>query len=166
MAGELTPKQAIFIAEFLVDGNGTRAAQAAGVPETSAAVTASRWLKNKKIAAVLAERRARRTAKLEEYAEIVDRQLLNASVLDVGRLYDDNGKPLPIHLLPEDVRRAINSVEDETRGDTRVQRVKIVDKLKAIELLGKRAGLFTDKMEHSGRLTLEDLVTGGKAEAA
>lgn len=156
----MTPRQAMFVAEYLVDLNGTRAAIAVGVPQTSAAVTASRWLKNNKIAAAIAERQARRVIKLEEYAELIDRQLATASVLDVGRLYDEQGQLIPIHLLPEDVRRAINSVEDETQGLKRVQRVKIIDKLRAMELLGKRAGLFTERVEHSGKMTLEQLVCG------
>lgn len=160
----MTPKQAMFVAEYLIDGNATRAAIAAGFSEASAAVTGARLLKQGKVAAAIAARHARRVLKLEEYADLIDQQLVNASLLDVGRLYDAEGKPIPIHLLDEDVRRAIASVEDETQqGGKRVQRVKIVDKLRAMELLGKRAGLFTDVHEHKGHLTLEQLVCGEPA---
>ena len=160
----LTPKQGIFIAEYLVDFNGTRAAVAAGVPEKSAAGTAARWLKNAAIARAIAERRARRVQKLEEAADLIDQQLANAIMLDAGRFYDEAGKLIPIRLLPEDVRRLIHSVEDERRGNTRVQRFKTIDKARAIELYGKRAGLFTERVDHGGRLTLEQLVCGAPAD--
>lgn len=140
--GKLTPKKAVFIEEVLVDGNGTRAAIASGVPERSAAVTASRWLKDSRVASILAERRARRVEKLEEVAGRLDRDLMSFARADVGRLYDAEGNLIPVHLLPEDIRRAINAVEDETRGGKRLQRVKMVDKLRAAEILYKRLGLF------------------------
>lgn len=37
-------------------------------------------------------------------------------------------------------------------GDGVEREVKMHDKLKALELLGKRLGLFTDKVEHSGSI--------------
>jgi phage terminase small subunit len=159
MTGKLTPKQAIFIAEYLVDGNGTRAAVAAGVPETSASVTASRWLKMRSISAVIAERRARRVHLLGEEAERLDRELANVVFADIGRFYDAEGKRIPVHLLDEDLRRAINSVTDEKRDGKYVQHVKLADKIRAIELLYKRKGLMAaEKVNH--RFSLEDLVTG------
>ena len=115
MSAKLTPKQAIFIAEYLIDGNGTRAAVAAGVPEKSAHTTASRWLKNPNIAEVLAERHARRTAKLEVTAERVLRELARLAYFDVGDLYDAQGERIPVYRLDPDTRAAITAVEDETR---------------------------------------------------
>ena len=159
---KLTPKQALFIAEYRVDGNATRAAIAAGYAAASAEVTGSKLLKNRTIALAIQQQRARRILKLEEYAELIDQQLANASVLDVGRLYDADGKPIPIHLLDEDVRRVINAVDDveeETQEGKkrRVQRVKLMDKLRSMELLGKRAGLFIDRSEVDARVTDDSL---------
>jgi phage terminase small subunit len=140
----MTPKQALFIAEYQLDLNATRAAIAAGVPEKSAAVTGSRWLRNPKIAAAIAQRQAQRTAKVGIAAEELDRELARVAFSDAGRLYDVGGKRLPVHLLDEDTRRAIAAVEDETRGGgKRIQRVKLADKLRAIELLYKRSGLLS-----------------------
>ena len=39
MSSKMTPKQAIFVAEYLIDGNATRAAVAAGFEARSARVT-------------------------------------------------------------------------------------------------------------------------------
>ena len=47
----LTPKQAKFVREYLIDGNGTRAAIRAGYSEHSADVTGCKLLRNAKVAA-------------------------------------------------------------------------------------------------------------------
>jgi phage terminase small subunit len=159
---KLTPKQAMFIAEYLIDGNGTRAALAAGVAEKSATVTASRWLKNKTIAAVIAERQAKRTAKLEITAESVLQELAKLAFHDPGKLYGKDGKLLPVYELDDMTRAAVASLEVEektTRGSRAVtKKIKLADKGQNLERLGRYLKLFTDRTEHTGRLTLEDLV--------
>ena len=49
----LSQKQQSFVAEYLVDGNATRAAQAAGYSERTADSQGSRLLKNVKVAAAI-----------------------------------------------------------------------------------------------------------------
>lgn len=178
-----TPKQAIFIAEYLVDGNGTRAALAAGVAEKSATVTASRWLKLARIAAVIAERQAQRAAKLEISADRVLQELAKLAYYDPGRLFDENGRMKPVHLLDDVTRAAVSQLEVEetetTEGvnETRVvirsktKKVKMADKGQNLERLGRHLKLFTDRLDLTGRLTLEDLVSSderdsGASEAA
>ena len=51
----LTPKEQRFVDEHLVDGNGTRAATAAGYSEKTAASTASRLLRKANIKAAIAK---------------------------------------------------------------------------------------------------------------
>jgi phage terminase small subunit len=170
MNGELTVKQAMFVAEFLLDGNATRAAIAAGVPEASASVTSSRWLRNRKVAAIIGERQAKRTAKLEITAETVLQELAKLAFHDPGKLYDAEGRLKPVHQLDDTTRAAVASVEVEekqTRGARSVtKKVKLADKGQNLERLGRYLKLFTDRLEHGGRLTLEQLVCGddGKAE--
>lgn len=56
-ADGLTPKQRAFVAAYLdTQGNGTASAIAAGVSETCAHVSASRWLRDPHVIAVLRER--------------------------------------------------------------------------------------------------------------
>ncbi len=171
MAGKLTPKKAIFIAEYSLHGNGTHAAVKAGVPEASAHVTASRWLKDPKIAAAIDEQRERLAAKLELTSERVLREVMRMAYYDPAKLYDENGERIPIHLLDEDTRRAVMSVEDETSTvngkAVRTQRVKMADKKGNNELLGKYLKMWTENVNHSGHVTLEQLVSGaGAAEDA
>jgi phage terminase small subunit len=146
---KLTPKHGLFIAEYLVDFNSTRAALAVGVPARSASVTGSRWLKMPAVQAAIAQRQAMRVVPLEKEAAELDRELMRVALADVGRLFDENGVLLPIHQLDEDTRRAISMVEDETTEGacfvtTRKRRIKMGDKLRALELSLKRRGLLGD----------------------
>lgn len=168
MSEKLTPKQAIFLAEYLVDGNGTRAAIAAGVPEKSAAVTASRWLKNRRIAALLTERHARRTTKLEITAERVLDELAKLAFYDPGKLFDAHGNLLAVPAMDDVTRAVIVALDVETK-DSRgarsiTKKVKLADKGLNLERLGRYLKLFTDRVEHDGRVTLEQLVCGEAKE--
>ena len=45
-----------------------------------------------------------------------------------------------------------------------IKKIKFWDKPRALELLGKNQKLFTEKVEHSGSVTLEQLVAGSHEE--
>jgi phage terminase small subunit len=170
---KLTPKQARFFDEYLIDGNATRAAIAAGVPLKSASVQGSRWLKNEVIAAAIAERQAQRAAKLGATADQVISELAKLAFYDVRHLFDDKGNLKPITQLDDISAAAIAGIdvaEEKRDKDTGVlsytKKVKLADKRGALELLGKWHKLWTDKTEHSGKLTLEQLICGDTEEAA
>jgi phage terminase small subunit len=167
MSGKMTPKQAIFVAEYLIDGNATRAATAAGFAAASAHVTGARLLKNTKVAAAIAEGHARRAEKLEITAERVLQELAKLAYFDPGKLYDEEGNRIPVARLDDITRAAVAAVEDETtdgpgRVRTVAQKLKLADKGQNLERLGRYLKLFTDRIEHEGRLTLEQLVCEGK----
>jgi phage terminase small subunit len=167
---KLTPKQAIFIAEYLVDGNATRAAIAAGFAVSSADVTGARLLKNSKVAKALAFRHARRVDKLEITAERVLGELAKLAFFDPGKLFDESGHLLPIAEMDDVTRVAVAGLDVELReggssagvglGVSRVSKVKLADKGQNLERLGRYLKLFTDRVEHDGKLTLEQLVCG------
>jgi phage terminase small subunit len=147
MSGKMTPKQAIFAAEYLIDGNGTRAAIAAGFEAASAHVQSARLLRNAKVAAAIQAGQARLAEKLELSAMRVLQELMKLAYFDAGKLYDDNGERIPVHRLDPHTRAAIVAVEDESHEGaafvtTRVQRVKMADKGQNLERLGKHLKLF------------------------
>lgn len=161
---KVTPKQAIFIAEYLVDGNATRAAIAAGFSARSADVTGAKLLKNAKVAKALSLRHARRVDKLEITAERVLGELAKLAFYDPGKLFDENGHLLPITEMDDVTRAAVAALDVETRnglsGRTTVCKLKLADKGQNLERLGRYLKLFTDRVEHGGRVTLEQLVCG------
>jgi hypothetical protein len=85
------------------------------------------------------------------------RELARIAFSDLRVLFDRNGNLLPVSDWPEEMAPAIKKIEIVKRnldvGDglmDEVHKVETWDKLKALELIGKNLGLFTEKIEHSG----------------
>lgn len=163
----LTPKQNAFIGEYLKDLNGTQAAIRAGYSAHTAESQAARLLGNVKVRTVLDEALKRRAARTEVKADDILRELARVALTDIGQAFDDEGRLRPLKDIPEDVRRAIAGIEVEELYEWenkervnigRVRKVKFWDKTRGLELLGKHFKLYTEKIEHSGSLTLEQLV--------
>lgn len=94
--------------------------------------------------------------------DLVITELRRLVDVDIKDLYDKKGNLLALSKMPIDVRRAIHSLEtDETRRGVKGRKVKLYSKEKVIEMLGRYRKLFTDKVEHAGKFTLEDLVGPG-----
>lgn len=166
--GALNDQHELFCLEYLKDLNGTKAAERAGYSAKSAAQQASRLLTNAKITDRITALKAQQFETVQVDANVILRELLRLATVDLGGAYDDEGKLLPIKKMPEDVRRAIAGIEvfeeyegsgkdREYIGDT--VKVKIFDKNRSLELLGKHLKLFTDRVE-LGQETLEALITG------
>lgn len=152
----LTPKQAQFAREYLVDLNATQAATRAGFSKKTAYSAGQRLLKNVGVAALISAGQAKRAAKLEVKSDDVLRELQTFGHLDPALLFDENGAFLPLSKMPEHVRRAISSIEVEElfadKGVNRIligylKKVKFWDKPKGLELLGKHISLFGESAD-------------------
>jgi phage terminase small subunit len=174
----MTPKQAIFYGEYIKDGNATRAAIAAGASEKNAHVAGARLLKNPAVAEAVAAWQARQVTKLEITAERVLSELVKLATYDPGNLYDKDGNQIPVHKLDDVTRAAVAGVDIDTIETVKIgpgsesattirtitRKMKLADKGANLERLGRYFKLFTDNLNHSGKLTLEELVTGASAD--
>lgn len=155
--------------EYLKDMNGTRAAIAAGYSPNGAEVTASKLLRNSKVSEQIDKKLGKKLDKLEISSDRILNELAKVAFLDPRKFYDEHGNLKPVTELDDESAAGLASLEvyEEYagRGEDReaigqTKKVKYADKIRALELLGKYRKLFTDKVEHSGKLTLEDLVCG------
>jgi len=164
----LTPKQSRFVAEYLGDLNACQAAIRAGYSARTAQKIGSENLSKPEVKRAIDEALARRAARVEVKADDVLRELLRLAGTDIGRAFDAQGRLLPLAQMPEDVRRAIASVEvlESDEGPGVVRKVKFWDKPRALELLGKHLRLFVDKVEHSASEDLAALLVQARARAA
>jgi phage terminase small subunit len=167
-AGDLPPKHRRFVIEYLVDQNGKRAAIRSGYSPLSAESTASVILSDPKVRAAVdaaLEQRAQ-----EAGASVAEVMLLLTRIAkaDLRRVVDEYGRTLPLHEIPEDLAAAISSIEVEElfgtvesvgpRGGTKKERVqfgyttkvKLWDKNKAAELLGKHLRMWKDSLALTG----------------
>jgi phage terminase small subunit len=84
-------------------------------------------------------------------------ELKRLAFCDPRELFDSAGNLRPITLLPADVgcSIALLDVARAREGSDTVVRVRLWDKLRALELLGKHLSLFVGKVEHAGGITVQ-----------
>lgn len=142
---ELTPKQERFVQEYLIDSNATQAAIRAGYSPKTAAEQSSRLLTKANIAASIQKGRAKIAAMLDFTAADVLRELAKigfANMEDYTRLTEDGYMVLDASNLTRDQKAAISEISYDASGRPRI---KLADKLSALEKLGKHLGMFTDR---------------------
>ncbi len=145
----LTPKQELFAREYLIDLNATQAAIRAGYSRKTAAQMGAENLIKPVIAAAIAVKARERLAKADLTAERVLEEIRRLAFSDIGDLLDNDGTPKPLSALSPEQSAAISSYEvvlkNAEAGDghtDRVLKVRMWDKLKALELLCRHLRLF------------------------
>lgn len=138
----LTDKQKRFVAEYLVDLNATAAAKRAGYSEKTAYSMGQRLLKHVEIRALIQKRREKLQSELEITQEAVLQELAAvafANGTDFAQITRTGMVRLtPTEALPEHKRKAVASIKEGQYGTE----IKMHDKVRALELLGKHLGLF------------------------
>lgn len=167
----MTNKQKIFVEEYLIDLNATRAYKAVYKNVKSddvAAQAGSRLLRNVKVEEYLNQRmkaREKRTkitqdkvlnelaqiafANGSDFAKVVEKPLLD----NAGQPITDPSTNEPIYYktveleltdkIPEEKKKAIAGIKMGKNGIE----VSTCDKVRALELLGRHLGMFKDKVE-------------------
>lgn len=164
---KLTTKQQMFVKEYLIDLNATQAAIRAGYSVKTAGKIGQENLIKPEIKAAIQEAMDKRANKLEITAERVLQEIARLAFYDPRKFFDEDGRIKPISELDDDTAMALGGIEtlhkivgDEKDGMAVITKIKLVDKGQNLERLGRHLKLFTDKVEHSGTLTLEQIVAG------
>ena len=186
----LTDKQKRFCDEYLCDMNATQAAIRAGYSPKTAEQTASRLLRNVKVQEYIAKRQKELSRSTEitqervikelaliafsnnaDYSRVVEKKMqteVDGVLVDV---LDEDGKPIMYRTvepvltdeLTEEQKRALAVIKKGRDG----LEVKSFDKVRALELLGKHLGIFTEKIEanvnDTTRSELAELLSQRKA---
>lgn len=153
----LTEKQKVFADEYLVDLNATRAyllAYPRVKKDEVAKAAASRLLTNVNVAAYVEERMQDRQKRTEITQDRVLEELAAiafARATDYAEVRHERVIIKDTADLTEDQIKAIAGIKEGKFGIE----VKLNDKEKALELLGKHLGMFKDKLELSGGLDSE-----------
>lgn len=145
----LTLKQSLFVSEYMKDRNATQAAIRAGYNPKSADRMGWSLLKNPKVQEAISER----VEAAENRSQVtVDRVLLELSRIafaDTTKVaYIEGGrlKVADTKDLDTDTRLAISEISQST-GNTVTTKVKLHDKIRALELIGRHLAMFKDKLD-------------------
>lgn len=154
----LTPKQAQFVREYLIDLNATQAAIRAGYSKKTANEQAARLLAKASIKVAIAEATQKRAEETGINAAWVLKRLAAEAEADVADLYDEKGDLLPVKEWPKIWRQGlvagldveVLAVEGIEIG--RIKKIRLSDRIKRIELIGKHVNVqaFKDQIEVGG----------------
>ena len=178
---KLNAKQKRFCDEYLIDLNATQAAIRAGYKKETAYSQGQRLLKHVEVQKQIAENKKKLAARVEvtqervieelsyiafskttDYANVVEKPLKDE---EGNQLYDSNGDPVMFRTvepvltenLTEEQKRAIAVIKKGRDGFE----IKPYDKQRALELIGKHLGMFSDTVELKGNVNnpMEGLTT-------
>lgn len=149
----LTNKQKRFIEEYLIDLNATQAAIRAGYsPDTAKDIGCENLAKpniKNEIDKAIAER-SRRTGINQDR---VLREIAKIAFVNPSDVINFNQATVKENASDDDLA-VISGVKIKSiptdDGNIQEREVKLYDKLKALDMLGKHLGMFTDKVELKG----------------
>jgi phage terminase small subunit len=159
----LTPKQQLFVDEYLIDLNATAAYKRAGYKaknDNVAAVESAKLLRNPKIEEKVKEAMSEREKRTNITQDRVLQELARIAFFDARKLFDKEGKPIPINQLDDDTAAALAGLdvmeEYVGSGEDRVfvgytKKYKVADKNTAITNAMRHLGMLKDKVEHTGK---------------
>ena len=167
----------IFAREYVKDLNGTRAAIAAGYGEKGAHVRASQLLRNRKVQGLLAKLTKKHADKLDLSAEKVLSELSRmgfSNFLDYVNITEEGDAFVDLSGLTQEQAAAIQEVtvneyvEGKGKHARKVKRtkLKLVDKIRSLELLGKHLKLFTERIEVGGIEGLAEQIAAARKRRA
>jgi phage terminase small subunit len=173
MANKFTDKMLAFVYEYPKDFNGTKAAIRAGYSENGANRAASRLLSNVDIQEKIDEEFAKRSLRLDEILFRLTEQA-TASIGDFVFVNPDGDRiafdPDVIKEMGHLVKRikASTTVRYTEKGDqleyTSLD-LTLYDGQKALELLSKHRGMATERIEHTGDVTIR-IIRDGDSNAS
>lgn len=171
-AAALTPKLKRFCEEYCIDLNGMNAAIRAGYKEKSACEQASDILTRPKVkayVALLLKARSQRTditadrvlkelaaiafANIDDFVKVVEEEETEMIPDEDGELKPVKRTYRTVHVYPTDTvdKAKIPAISSIKQGKSGIE-LKIHDKEKALELLGRHLGMWNDKLQ----LTADD----------
>lgn len=160
---KLTPKQKRFVAEYLVDLNATQAAGRAGYKDPN---IGRQLITKNNVAEAIRKAMADREERTGVTQDWVVQELYKIAHADRGGIAKVVGGVRVVLTdtddLDDEQRAALVGVEETKFGI----KVTTCDKLKALELLGRHLGMFTDKVEQTGETTLRLELGAGLEEMA
>lgn len=166
---KLTAKQEMFVQEYLIDLNATQAAIRAGYSTKTATEQGSRLLTNVKVRTRVDEAIAKRSRRMGVCQERIINELAKIAFVNPADVVNFRDATVKSGADSDDTATILSvkvKTADTEFGEMIEREVKLNDKVKALELLGKHHGMFKDNVNISGDLgvkIIDDI--GGEDDA-
>ena len=161
MVKKLTNKQQRFVDEYLLDLNATAAAKRAGYSKKTASQIGEENLRKLEISKLIKEAIDARSERTKIDADWLLKRLADEVTANVADIYNDNGSLKAVHEWPEiwrtglvaglDIVQEYETVDGEKKLVGRVSKIKLSDRIKRLELIGKHVDVqaFRERYEHT-----------------
>jgi len=154
IASELTEKQRRFVDEYLADLNGKQAAIRCGYSEKTAEQQASRLLSNVKVKEAVSLKQKILSERLNISAERVLQEYAKIAFSNMRDFVNwDNGAIAirPASELSDEQTACVAEISDTPSQFGSKIKIKLHDKLSALDSIARHLGMFKDKLEVSGK---------------
>lgn len=156
----LREKHRRFVAEYLVDLNATQAAIRAGYGARSADRTGGMLLRRPDVQAAVRAAQADRATRTRITADRVLEELARIAFVDIRRVFrwgPDGIELIASDALSEEEAAVVAEIYEGAGSSGRVKG-KRFDKLKALELLGRHLGIFSERVRMDVQVTPADIL--------
>ena len=164
----MTAKQRRFCDEYLIDLNATQAAIRAGYSVNNADKIGSELLGKTRVRETVAKAMAERSKRTGINQDRVIQELARIAFVNPKNVIDSKDASVKADATEDDLA-CIQSVKvkttDGAKGKSVEREVRLNDKMKALELLGKHLGMFTDKLELDADMDLNITIDYGEDDA-
>ena len=146
----MTPKQSLFVQEYLIDLNATQAAIAAGYSPKTAYSIGQRLLKHVDIQGALEEAMKKREQRTEITQDRILRELARIAFVDPRSIAEWGNGTMTLKdssSLSTDDAAAVAEVSQTITDSGGSIKAKMYDKQRALELLGRHLGMFAEKKQ-------------------
>jgi len=150
---KLTPKEAAFAAEFIIDLNVTQSAIRAGYSKKTARVIGQNLMRKPRVQKAIEAAQAARAKRTEITQDRVLREYGRLGFSDMRHLmsWDEEGVKLKDSgELSDDVAPSVAEVVQTITKEGGSLRIKLHDKKGALDSICRLQGWNKDKLEHSG----------------
>lgn len=153
---KLTPKQARFVDEYLIDLNATQAAARAGYSKHTANEQGSRLLANVSVHSALTAAMKAREQRTHITQDRVLKELARLAFSDIRKAFHDDGRLKLPQELDDDTAAALAGIDTVTSSvpggeeaplSLTTKKVKIADKNASLTLAMRHLGMLNDKLQ-------------------
>lgn len=164
----LTEKQKRFCDEYLIDLNATQAAIRAGYSVKNADKIGSELLGKTRVSETISRKIAERSKRTGINQDRVIQELARIAFVNPQNVIDSEDASVREDATEDDLA-CIQSVKvktmDGAKGKSVEREVRLNDKMKALELLGKHLGMFKNKLEVDADMDLNITIDYGEDDA-
>lgn len=161
----MTKKQKRFVEEYLIDLNATQAAIRSGYSPDTANEQGSRLLANVSVKNEVTKAMAERSRRTGINQDRVLLELAKIALVNFGKVINIEDATIRKDAMEEDLA-AVQSVKVKKScsdtGSMMEREVRMADKVRALELLGRHLGMWNDKLQVNGlkeeESKLDDLI--------